>query len=106
MNTFDEDSAIKAIKESLPAEKSTYYTDDQILNIIDMIWDFYEENGLLEIDEDEDIEESALFDDLLRYVRKMLQKDKESGIAPEDVENIVRAEIDYENSLESLNDNE
>ena len=104
MNTFDEDSAIKAIRAHLPAEKSTYYTDDQILNIIDMIWDFYEENGLLEIDEDEDIEESALFDDLLRYVRKLLQKDKESGIAPEDVENIVRAEIDYENSLDSLND--
>lgn len=102
MSTFDEDSAIKAIRESLPSEKSSVYSDDQILNIIDMIWDFYEENGLLEIDDDEEIEESALFDDLLRYVRKMLQKDKESGIAPEDVESIVKAEIDYENSLDSL----
>ncbi|MDE5838649.1 MAG: hypothetical protein K2K52_08260 [Paramuribaculum sp.] len=102
MNTFDEDAAIKAVRESLPAEKSQVYTDDQILNVIDMIWDFYEENGLLEIDDDEEIEETALFDDLLRYVRKMLQKDKESGIAVEDIETIVRAEIDYENSLDSL----
>ena len=104
MSTFDEDSAIKVIRESLPDTKSASYTDDQILNVIDMIWDFYEENGLLEIDDDEEIEETALFDDLLRYVTKMLQKDKQSGIAPEDVETIVRAEIDYENSLDSLDD--
>ncbi len=104
MSTFEEDAAIKAIRQALPEGKADTYTDDQILNIIDMIWDFYEENGLLEIDDDEEIEETALFDDLLRYTRKMLQKDKQSGIAPEDVETIVRAEIDYENSLDSLAD--
>ncbi|MDE6265489.1 MAG: hypothetical protein K2M11_10165 [Paramuribaculum sp.] len=104
MSTFEEDAAIKAIREALPEGKADSYTDDQILNIIDMIWDFYEENGLLEIDDDEEIEETALFDDLLRYTRKMLQKDKQSGIAPEDVETIVRAEIDYENSLDILAD--
>lgn len=104
MSTFEEDAAIKAIRQALPESKADTYTDDQILNIIDMIWDFYEENGLLEIDDDEEIEETALFDDLIRYTRKMLQKDKQSGIAPEDVEIIVRAEIDYENSLDSLAD--
>lgn len=104
MSTFEEDAAIKAIRQALPESKADTYTDDQILNIIDMIWDFYEENGLLEIDDDEEIEETALFDDLIRYARKMLQKDKQSGIAPEDVEIIVRAEIDYENSLDSLAD--
>lgn len=104
MSTFEEDAAIKAIRQALPENKADTYTDDQILNIIDMIWDFYEENGLLEIDDDEEIEETALFDDLIRYARKMLQKDKQSGIAPEDVEIIVRAEIDYENSLDSLAD--
>lgn len=102
---FDEDSAIQFIREKLTQEKSERYSDDQILNIIDMIWDFYEENGLLEIDDDDDeIEETALFDDLLRYVRKMSQKDKESGIAVEDIEDIVRAEIEYENSIDSLED--
>lgn len=102
---FDEDSAIQFIREKLTQEKSERYSDDQILNIIDMIWDFYEENGLLEIDDDDDeIEETALFDDLLRYVRKMSQKDKESGIAVEDIEDIVRAEIEYENAIDSLED--
>lgn len=34
----------------------------------------------------------------------MLKKDKQSGIDPVDIETIVRAEIEYENSLDPLSD--
>lgn len=100
MSEFDENAAVKAIKAALA--DSNKYTDDQILNVIDMIWDFYEENGLLDLDSDEEIEETALFDDLIGYTTRMLKKDKHSGIDPQDIETIVRAEIDYENSLDPL----
>lgn len=33
------------------------YDEDELLNIIDMIWDWYEDNGLLEIDTEADDEE-------------------------------------------------
>ena len=99
---FDEDDAITAIREALPAESNTRYSDDQLINIVDMIWDFYEENDLLEIDCDEDpLEDDSIFDDLVTYVRRMLKKDKGATIDPADVETIVKAELDYEESLDA-----
>lgn len=102
MNEYDEYAAIAEIKKALGEEAAKNYTEDQLLNVIDMIWDFYEENGLLDIDGDEDMDESDIYDDLLTYVRRMLKKDKESGILPEHIETIVKAEIEYENSLDAL----
>lgn len=102
MNEYDEYAAIAEIKKALGEEAAKIYTEDQLLNVIDMIWDFYEENGLLDIDSDEDMDESDIYDDLLTYVRRMLKKDKESGILPEHIETIVKAEIEYENSLDAL----
>jgi len=104
MSEFDENAAVCAIKTALGSDKAKKYSDDQILNVIDMIWDFYEENGLLDLEIDEEIEENALFDDLIGYTTRMLKKDKQSGIDPVDIETIVRAEIEYENSLDPLSD--
>ncbi|MDE6525488.1 MAG: hypothetical protein K2L66_08030, partial [Paramuribaculum sp.] len=77
------------------------YDHDQFLNLIDIIWDFYEENGLLDIDADEEIDdEDDVLDDLVAYARRMLRKDKESKISDDDIEPLIEAEIDYENSLD------
>lgn len=102
MNEFDENAAIQAMRAAVP-DAPDKYSDDQLLNIIDMIWDFYEENGLLEIDADdqEEIDQDALYDDLVGYVKRMLRKDKGSSVDPQDVEALVKAEIDYENSIDS-----
>ena len=43
---FDENDAIEFIRKKLGDEISGMYSDDDILNIIDAIWDCYEENGL------------------------------------------------------------
>ncbi|MCC8070730.1 MAG: hypothetical protein LIO90_02865 [Bacteroidales bacterium] len=100
MSDFDENKAIAHIRSKIGPEVSKRYSDDDLLNVIDIIWDFYEENGLLEIDADEDIDETALLDDLIIYAKRMLKKDKGSKILPEDVAPIINAEIDYEQSLE------
>ena len=47
---YDENIAIKQIRKVLSAESNALYNEDEILNVIDMIWDFYEENGMLEIE--------------------------------------------------------
>ena len=44
---YDEDDAIKFIRETLPQEVSEKYSDDEILYVIDIIWDWYERNGYL-----------------------------------------------------------
>lgn len=40
---FDEDEAIKFIRNYMPENIRNLYSDDEILNIIDMIWDYYEQ---------------------------------------------------------------
>lgn len=97
---FDETKAIDYISNSLPADIAALYDGDDYLTVIDLIWDYYEENGLLEIDSDIDDDEEEIRQGLVQYVGKMLRKDRDNRIAPEHVEQIVDAEIAYELSLE------
>lgn len=102
MTMFDEDNAIAFIRAQIGNEISSLYDDDEILNVIDIIWDFYESNGMLEIDFSEDDEEAADvdLDRLMSTVRRTLAKDKRAKIATEHIEPIVNAELAYEDSLE------
>ncbi|MDE5987917.1 MAG: hypothetical protein K2H17_00820 [Duncaniella sp.] len=103
MKEFDEKQAIKSMREVLSAESSKLYDDDEILNIIDIIWDWYDDNGLLDIDTEADDEEVNT-DALIKHVRKMLSKDTDSPVKPEDVEPLVMAELRYEQSLDCFED--
>lgn len=100
MELFDENKAVEYINNALIESGKSAYPEDEILNVIDMIWDYYEENGLLEIDanfeadEDEDISS-----ELCDYIARMLKKDRQSLIKSEDISTIVDAEIEYEDSL-------
>lgn len=96
---FNEDKAIEQMRAAVPADRAALYTDDELLNVIDMIWDYYEENGMLEIDLEDDVEDEDLQGDLVEYVRRMLRKDRAAKVLPEDVEALVKAELDYEESL-------
>lgn len=99
---FDEDKAIEFIRATLPEEVNKQYDDDDILYIIDIIWDWYEKNGYLEITADVTDEEVVKIDDLTDYVRKQLAKDKNFLIDTKDVGLIVKGELQYEESIEDL----
>lgn len=99
MKEFNENDAIRAMRVAIP-EGSPRYDDDELLNIIDMIWDYYEENGMLDIDLEEDLSlEEDLMGDLVEYVTRMLKKDKGARIIVADVPALVAAELAYEESL-------
>lgn len=94
---YDEDKAIEFIRQTTGLPPSRY-DDDQILNIIDMIWDWQEANGFLEIDpgdDDDEIDITAV----TAYVNRLLAKDKGNIVSPEDVAVIVSAELQYEDML-------
>lgn len=96
---FDEKLAIKEMRAAISEASSKLYDDDELLNVIDIIWDWYDDQGLLEIDseaDDEEVNEDAL----IKHVRNMLSKDKASPILQSDVEPLVMAELRYEQSLE------
>ena len=93
-NMFDENDAIKFIRAYMPENIAAKYSDDEILNIIDMIWDFYEDNGFLEIPAEPELPQ------IMAYVSKMLAKDKLAVVDTADVHYIVEGELAYEKSLD------
>lgn len=99
---YNEKKAIGFILSRLPQERAHTYSDDEILNVIDIIWDYYEESGLLDpataLNDDDDAEEKEM-QQLTAHVKKMLAKDKGTTILAEDVDAIIAAEIEYENSI-------
>lgn len=96
---FDEQQAIKYIREHCPGLPN--YDDDEYLNVIDMIFDFYESNGLLDIslDDDDDDDDDVDIAEIIDYVQRMVRKDKGSKLSTDHVEPIVTAYLEYEDSL-------
>ena len=97
LTRFDEEEAA-----TLTPEKNSEIPDDEILYIIDTIWDWYEKNGYLEISADITDEEELNVDALTAYVQKELRRAGELSVTPADVEAIVKAELQYEESIEEF----
>ncbi len=96
---FDEAKAVAFINNKLKAEGRNAYDEDEVLNIIDMIWDFYQENGLLSLDADPEDDPDDIEAELVDYVHRMLRKDKNASVAADDVAIMVAAELEYEDSV-------
>ncbi len=96
---FDESKAIEFINRRLSEQGRTPYDDDEVLNVIDMIWDYYEENGLLDVESDPEEDPDDVESEVVDYVVRMLRKDKNANVAPEDVPLMVSAEMEYEDSI-------
>ncbi|MDE7380882.1 MAG: hypothetical protein K2N03_01970 [Muribaculaceae bacterium] len=101
-SVFDEDKAIEFIRKYVGEEISQQYSDDEILYVIDIIWDYYEKNGYLTLDAEITEEELLDVDSLTAYVRKEIANDKEIIMDPKDLEKIVKGELEYEESLEDI----
>ncbi len=97
---FDEDQAIKFIRATLPEDVSQRWTDDEILYVIDVIWEWYEKNGYTSVDAGVTEEEEMDISALTAYVAKEMKKAKEDVMDPKDIDLIVRGEIQYEESID------
>ncbi|MDE6095736.1 MAG: hypothetical protein K2G52_06060 [Muribaculaceae bacterium] len=100
--SFDEDNAVRFIRAELPPAVSDKYDDDDILCVVDVIWDYYEKKGFLSLNDMETEEEQLDVDDLTKYVKKEIKNDEELIMDPKDIELVVKAELDYEESLENF----
>lgn len=98
---FDEDDAVKFIRGTLPKSVNERYSDDEILYVIDTIWDWYEKNGYLSLDAEVTDDELLDEDKLVAYVKKEIKNDNEMMMDPEDVGLIVKGELQYEESIDN-----
>ena len=95
MMEYDENDAIEFIVKKIGIE----IEEDEILNIIDIIWDYYEDNGMLDISMDNDEDESDITT-LIAHVVKIVSKDKSSNLEKDVIAQVVEAELAYEESLD------
>ena len=94
---YDEDESVKFIRQSLPEDMQKEFSDDEINYIVDLVYEFYEEKGFLDEDDDKDIEIDE--DELLDYVIKNARKDKIREFSDEQIEAIVAGELAYCDTL-------
>lgn len=99
---YDEDEAVKFIRALLPSDKQDRYTDDEILYVIDIMYDWYEKNGYLSLDSEVTEEEDADISAMTAYVKKEIRRDGEIEMDPDDIEIIVKGELEYEESIEDF----
>ena len=92
---FDENDAIEFINKALASKGKPQYGDDDLLLLIDAMYDFYDDND----DFDSDFDEESNIEPLVDYVTKTISKDPDNSIKSEDVRDIVLAEIEYESTL-------
>lgn len=104
MTEFDENNAVKFMRQTVGDTLSAKYPDDdELINLIDLIFDYFQANGMLDIDiSDDDIDEDDEIDldDLATYVGRMLKKDKGATLTEDDARPFIEAYFAYEDSLD------
>lgn len=97
---YDEDDSLRFIRENLPEEMKEEFSDDEINYIVDLIYEFYEEKGYLDENND-DTEIEIDEEELLEYVRINVRKDKEMvrEYSDDQIEAIVAGELAYYDTL-------
>jgi hypothetical protein len=93
---YDDDAAIKFIRNQIPQELKEKIGDDDLCYIVDLIYEFYEEKGFLD---DEEAEVEIDIDELTTYVVSQAKKDKVGVYTEEEIRFVVDAEIEYCDSI-------
>lgn len=94
MKEYDEDEAVRLMSGAIAPNT---VSEDDIYQILDLIFDYYDENGELDIDADSD--EDTDVDAMTDFIAKYLKGKSETEISKEQIKLLVQAEIAYEDSL-------
>ena len=93
---YDEDEAVKFIWKLIPAELKEKINEDAINYVLDVVYDYDDENGLL--DEDAVDETSIDEEEMLKFVVKAAKKDK-IDLNEDDIQLVLDGEYEYGKSL-------
>ena len=95
---YDEADSVKFIQNYLPQELKDKFSDDDINYIVDLIYEFYDSKGYMDMDDDDtDIEIDE--DELTEFVVKNALKDKVGKFEAEDIAFVVQGELAYCDSI-------
>jgi hypothetical protein len=93
---YDEDEAVRFIRDQLPQELKETFSDDEINYIIDLMYEFYDVKGYLN---DEEQEVDVDLDELTAFVIKNAKKDKVGSFSEDAIQFVIDGEIAYCESI-------
>ena len=98
---YDDTASVAFIRNYIPQELKELLSDDDIVYIVDLIYDYYESRGYLS-DEDQDGDEPIDIDEdeLLEYVVRNAKKDGVGKFDTDQSRFVVQGELEY---CESIN---
>jgi hypothetical protein len=100
---FDENDAIEFIRNYVPAEIKDKYSDNDILLLMDTMYDFFEtEDDDDELFDVENFDSEAYLNNIVNYVKKSIRKDPDNVIEMDDVKSLVMGELEYEATLDII----
>lgn len=95
---FDDDQAVKFIKEYIPSDLRTKLSDDDIMYFMDLIADYYQSRGYMDMEDDETIVEIDE-DEMVDYLVKNAKRDDVGSFSREEITYIVQGEFEYCSSI-------
>lgn len=99
---YDENEAITFMRRELPEEANKRYSDDDLVDILDAIWDYYdsvEATSLNDIPDDDDEDPRLQADAIASGIFRILSKNGPEAINLPDLTLIVKGELAYEEDL-------
>ena len=102
MSTFEEElrldeeenrREVAFIRERLPQELKSTFTDDHLYYCLDAIVDYYYDSGILESTDDE---VDIYLQQVANAVTEQAQREKVGTFNPEDVYYVVEADMDFQ----------
>ena len=93
---YDDDAAVKFILKMVPDELKAKVNEDAINYVLDVVYDYYDENGL--IDEDSTEEASIDEEEMMKFVLKASKKDK-MNLTEDEIQLVLDGEYEYGKSL-------
>lgn len=101
---FDDSQAIRFINDLLNEEQKKRIDEDSIQYILDLICEYYDQNGLIEEDTVEEAEIAE--DDILNFVASMVKKEKVVTLTEDDIRSILDGEYRYGISIGVYSDSD
>ena len=97
---YDDDNSLNFIKERLPEEMKSKFSDDDISYIVDLVYDYYDSKGFFDDGVEEEDEIAIDEEELIAYVVKNAKKDGVGPFTEAEITAIVEGELAYCDSID------
>ena len=96
---YDDAESVRFIKNFLPESVKQKFNDDDIIYIVDLIYEYYDSKGYMDDEEDEVIDVEIDEDEIVTFIINNALSDGIGKYKAEDVSFVVQGELEYCESI-------